>query len=475
MNKLLIVVLVVLALVLLAMPPVLGTVTETQVRNRVEAIEQGGLLSAKVRAYDRGWFHSKAKIELTFAPTYAAQLRATGALPDDPAGALPSTVVAVDLAHGPVAVQDGVSFGWSRMVARPDPEDPDVIAIQEQLGVPYLFEFRGRTGFSGGVSFDAIVPSVDLPIEQAAAQLKFSGAFINGYYKRRALEADAHVESLELAAPIGSFVMRDLQVNLDNELISDYLMPGQAGFTIEQILVVDATAGAQPMFEANQLRVGSKMTINDDATLADMSVDYRLRKVRFADTTVDDAVLALGLRNLDVAAFEAYAAAVRDLTASGNIEDSGTLLAAVAPQIERAFAAGPVLSLDPIGFALDGEPFMGKIEVATNTARLPPAGSASFDNPLLLLGLVDSTAELTVSKPLALRLAKTVVSTQLASSGQMPPDQVEYMAEAQSNLMIGMLAGQGMLVEDGDAYRTAVRFADGALTVNGNPLPFGLP
>jgi uncharacterized protein YdgA (DUF945 family) len=35
--------------------------------------------------------------------------------------------------------------------------------------------------------------------------------------------------------------------------------------------------------------------------------------------------------------------------------------------------------------------------------------------------------------------------------------------------------GQGVLIEDGDGYRTAFRYADGALTLNGNPLPFGLP
>jgi hypothetical protein len=31
------------------------------------------------------------------------------------------------------------------------------------------------------------------------------------------------------------------------------------------------------------------------------------------------------------------------------------------------------------------------------------------------------------------------------------------------------------LIEDGDSYRSAVDYADGALTLNGNPLPFGVP
>jgi uncharacterized protein YdgA (DUF945 family) len=38
-----------------------------------------------------------------------------------------------------------------------------------------------------------------------------------------------------------------------------------------------------------------------------------------------------------------------------------------------------------------------------------------------------------------------------------------------------MLVGQGVLVEDGDVYRSSLDYTDGALTLNGSPLPFGLP
>jgi len=79
-----------------------------------------------------------------------------------------------------------------------------------------------------------------------------------------------------------------------------------------------------------------------------------------------------------------------------------------------------------------------------------------------------------VSKPLAQRLAVLVSQMQL-NDGTMPPDQLEYMAEAQAGLIIVQLVGQGVLLEDAEGYRTALRFADGALTLNGNALPFGLP
>jgi uncharacterized protein YdgA (DUF945 family) len=64
---------------------------------------------------------------------------------------------------------------------------------------------------------------------------------------------------------------------------------------------------------------------------------------------------------------------------------------------------------------------------------------------------------------------------QLAGDGTVPADELEYLAEAQAGLTLTLLVGQGVLVEDGEAYRSALDFTNGTLTLNGNPLPFGLP
>jgi uncharacterized protein YdgA (DUF945 family) len=103
---------------------------------------------------------------------------------------------------------------------------------------------------------------------------------------------------------------------------------------------------------------------------------------------------------------------------------------------------------------------------------LPPAGQLNLENPLLVLGIIDGNADLRVSKVLAQSLATVAARMQLANGG-MAPDEAQFMAEAQAGLILVQLAGQGLLVEDGDVYRTAINFADGTLTVNGNALPFG--
>jgi uncharacterized protein YdgA (DUF945 family) len=230
-----------------------------------------------------------------------------------------------------------------------------------------------------------------------------------------------------------------------------------------------------PVFEANNFSVASDAGIDDAGALMNMQVNYGIDSVRIEDTEVTAATLGVTVRNVDVAAMEAYTTAMSELAGSAAAQDPAAVLTSLGPQIERALAAGPSLALDPISFRVDGESFEGRVELATNTARLPPAGTLDFDNPLLVLGLLNSDAELRVSKPLAERLAVLASQLQLGNDGSIPPDQLEYMAEAQAGLLLVTLVGQGVLLEEGGVYRTALRFTDGALTLNGSALPFGLP
>jgi uncharacterized protein YdgA (DUF945 family) len=148
------------------------------------------------------------------------------------------------------------------------------------------------------------------------------------------------------------------------------------------------------------------------------------------------------------------------------------MLAEMLPILERMLAAEPSLSIDPVSFVLDGESFVTTVHVNSNAAALPRAGGVDLQDPSLWLDMLSLDAEAAVSKALAETLAVRFVSMQLGGQG-MPADQAEQMARAQAGFMLVTLVGQGMLVDDGDDYTAALRFANGALTLNGNPLPFG--
>src|SRR5688572_16042293 len=170
MNKLAIAAAALLVVALLGLPAVVGSVTEARVRERVAAIDASPTATAEVKSFDRGWFRSTAQIELRFVPDNVAQLAAFA----ENLGLFAALPVAIDFAHGPVAVLDGVHFGWSKMVARADPAAPGITELQQTLGVPYLFEFRGSSSYFGGLRFDADAPPFQLPLDEAL--LTFSGA-----------------------------------------------------------------------------------------------------------------------------------------------------------------------------------------------------------------------------------------------------------------------------------------------------------
>src|SRR5262249_51188100 len=129
--------------------------------------------------------------------------------------------------------------------------------------------------------------------------------------------------------------------------------------------------------------------------------------------------------------------------------------------------------LDPLRFRFDGEPFTAHLEIAANPAALPATG-VDLDNWLALLPALRSTATVDVSKKLARDIAVLISEARFADDG-MQPDQRRLLADMQAGLMLVTLISQGMLVDAGDTYRAELRLADGAVTLNGGPLPFDLP
>ena len=468
MHKSAVVAAALLGVALLVLPRIVGSVIEANVRDRIAAIDANPNAAAALQSFDRGWFRSTARIELSLAPDNVAQLADAAGTPLGVLGSLP---IVVELAHGPIAVLGGVHFGWHALIARPDVEAAGVAELTETLGVPYLFEFRGRGPYTGGLRFDADAPPFELPIDEAL--LTFSGATLNGTFSGVRLRADAQAGALELTSPTGTFAVRQLLASADNELRSDYVIPGETSLSIASISVAPPLQGAKPLFEAARLTVRSNVAVDEAGELLDVEIDYNLDSVRSEENELTAGKLTVTARNVDVAALEAYSAAAADAAAAG--ADGAALTAALGPHLERALKHGPSLTLDPIRFRYGEEPFQGRVAITTNPARLPPAGTLNLENPLLLLGLVNVKADLQLSKPLAAELATLGARAQLGSDPTVPPEQLDYLAEAQSGLMLTMLVGQGVLIEDGEGYRSSLDYTDGALTLNGNALPFGLP
>jgi len=457
------------ALLLLALPPVLGMLTESQVRARVAALEASGVLKVSLRSYERGWFRSRARLSLALAPQTIARLDELGAalgLPPVSADLDRRAPIALQIAHGPLAVLDGVYFGWSKIVARPDAGARNVAALERSLGLPYLFEFRGRTSFAGGVSFDATVPPVD--VEAQGVHIAFSGAGVDGAFVGQRLVSDSRLDGFTLTSPPGAFTVRNVRATTDVELGSSNAEPGDAKLSIEQLSIVDAARGDGPVLDAANIRIASKVGLDPRAALLDLHATYDADSVLLYGTRIADASVGVALDKIDVAALETY---LKLAQTDGGGNDPA---AEVGKALTHALAAGPSFVLDPLRFRFDGEPFTARLEIAANPAALPATGSVDPDNWLALLPALRSTASVDVSKKLARDIAVLVAEMRFADDG-MPPDQRRLLADMQAGLMLVTLISQGMLVDAGDTYHAELSLADGAVTLNGGPLPFDLP
>jgi uncharacterized protein YdgA (DUF945 family) len=443
--------------------------TESQVRARVAALEASGVLKVSLRSYERGWFRSRARLSLALAPQTIARLDELGAalgLPPISADLDRRAPIALQIAHGPLAVLDGVYFGWSKIVARPDAGARNIAALERSLGVPYLFEFRGRTSFAGGVSFDATVPPVDLEAE--GVHIAFSGAGVDGAFVGQRLVSDSRLDGFALTSPPGAFTIRNVRAATDVELGSSNAAPGDAKLSIEQLSIVDAARGDGPVLDAANVRIASKIGLDPRAALLDLHATYDADSVLLYGARIADASVGVALDKIDLAALETY---LKLAQTDGGGNDPA---AEVGKALTHALAAGPSFVLDPLRFRFDGEPFTARLEIAANPAALPATGSVDPDNWLALLPALRSTASVDVSKKLARDIAVLVAEMRFADDG-MPPDQRRLLADMQAGLMLVTLISQGMLVDAGDTYHAELSLTDGALTLNGGPLPFDLP
>ncbi|HEX6996986.1 MAG TPA: YdgA family protein [Gammaproteobacteria bacterium] len=464
-----------LAVALLGLPPVLGMVTEAQIAQRVASLQGHPLVTAELQSFDRGWFGSRARIGLGLSPAYAAQVAAStpGASPEELAQ---RATIVVDIAHGPVAVGDGVHFGLSSFVARLDPDTAGMGALLERLRIPYLFEFRGRTGLSGVLDFDADLPAFEL--DEPEGHLSFAGATLEGSLDGTLLEYRARSDHFR-AAPSGqpSVALEGLRMSADVDVRSAYLMLGTMDGEVDRLQVWDPAATS--VLDASGFRIAGEWRPNETGDRLDASLTYTLASATgTGNIDLADAALGVTVRDVDLAAAQAYYETLQRATANGP-RDPDVLLADLEPVIRRFLASSPSMVVEPLRFHWQGEPFDANVLIEIDGTALPPAGAFDVRSPAFWVGAVDATAQANVSKKLAEDVTARVLTLQLASAlggdGALPAEQLEHMARAQAGLMLVNLVTQGLLLDDGERYSTALEFRDGAVTINGNPLPVGLP
>jgi uncharacterized protein YdgA (DUF945 family) len=468
MKKVLLVLIVLIVVAVLGLPVLTGMMTQARIEERVAALNNNPIVLVEVESYDRGWLAATSRIEIGVNPEYAAQFAA-----ETPPGFFDERIpVVLEVKHGPVIFDSGVQIALSSVVATFDPESPLSVLARDQLGMPYIFQLRGHGPITGGFVFEADIPPVDYG--DGANDLSFSGLRIDGTLRGNHVTSRGNIDSLDFTSAFTTAVVEQVSFDMTSEYQVGGFGVGNGELTVARVVVTSPMAGTEPLFTAQGLRVGGESAI--DAGRMRIGVSYGAQSVAAGTSlSLADAELAIAVADLDAEAMRDYYETVQLVMGQQPAASPDELFAALVPVFERLVDGGPNLAVDPIRFAMNGEPFFAKILVDVDPAALPPAAQRNYQDPTLWLAASTVTAEAQVSKVLAQDLARQAMVMQLAGSGDpsLTEEDINAQAEAQVGLMLVQLTGMGMLQDAGDSYTTTARFASGTLTVNGTPVPLG--
>jgi uncharacterized protein YdgA (DUF945 family) len=473
MKKAIVVVVVVIALLALGLPRIIGGSTQTNLEAHIAQLDENPVLALRVAEYDRGWFSSRALVEIALDESYLEILDAAAQADFDDeigAGIFSGTAISVnvDLAHGPVAFLDGICFCISAVHARLDDSDATVAMLTNELGMPYLAELDGRVSYGGTFSFTSNIPPIEYLDE--SGQLSFSGLTADGTLSGPDLQFDANAQRLLVDADGSTAAFENFSFNGDSSRINHIIWAGDFSATLERVSIADALTGSGSI-DIGGLRMEGNVDLNDTGELLEATMTYAADSVSVPqeELALSDTELTVRFANLSVAAVTDY----YELMLNFDVADPTAAAMALPPVITRLLENNPSVAIDPIRFTLNDESLVAAVSLRTvNGDR----GSIDLTNPMQLLGMFEASANLTAAKPLLESLATQAAMAQLGTldDSQIPSDQdLESMAEAQTQLMIATFLGQGYILDDGENYTTEIEYSNGEVRVNGMPLPLG--
>jgi Bacterial protein of unknown function (DUF945) len=163
-----------------------------------------------------------------------------------------------------------------------------------------------------------------------------------------------------------------------------------------------------------------------------------------------------------------------------NPENLAEYMADIQAVLFQVLSGSPSLSIDPVAFDLNGEPFIAQLQIDFDGAALPPGSTLDVlvGNPLLLMDALSGKARVEASYTMANLIASNIVKSQLTATlgpeSEISAEDIESLAAGQSQMMIDSFVQQGMIKRTGALLSSDVSYTAGELIVNETILPLGM-
>lgn len=473
-----------IAVILLFIPFVLGMQAQNALEQGVNsATEQyGGYINAELEDFDRGWFSSTGKIRVGFSQEYVTSMPALQAsMPD---GELIGDLLAkgfaqdIEISHGPFT---GDGLGLGRVVSTIDANShPDLSDFLTKTGNTYLLRSAMTLGFGGAGSVSMDAPAFQISdFSDNLDDMVFAGAAATGSidFSDLHFQVEGHMNGLSLVSSQGEALV-ERTTFISNMTYPEHAPYGLGDGAIKVSRVV-ALSGNQANFDMRQANITFATTQSEtaDPTQAKVALElsYVVEELIAAGTELKDLEVSFGMEELDSLTLAKLQNLGRHVQANPN--DVAEILAQFTDPLYDLLAGGAVVKVDPVRFVYNDQPFNAKVVLRSKPDNLPNRSAFSLENPMLLASLFQVDADISIDQQLATELAIPQLKQQLLAG--VPADtevddaQLEQMARAQAPMMMGALVGQGMLREDGTNYTVQAQYDNGALLVNGTPIPLG--
>jgi uncharacterized protein YdgA (DUF945 family) len=440
MNRWLVVLLVVLALVILVSPGIIGRLAEQNIEDNIEWAESEGTgVNITTERFDRGWFTSEGqhRVVLEGGPfrdaidKYAA---ATGNAD------LPSLIIDTRIDHGLVPVtslsRDSGSLapGLASTLStfQLDPGNGELVALPGTL-----FSEVSLSGAS-----DSRFTLETGSFEHEEVMVNWEGADVSVYSDRSSGEISVHgtIEPFRLTGDDGDAHFGNIRIDAD-QMRTDYgFNVGPAAFNISEITINDN--GQQLAFggmdvegdssvENGRFSGGGTVSIGTFGVpgFGDVSMDMDISMDRFQAEPLGAIIASMR---------EAQSAPDPDLAMQ-------MLLPTIEGDLQALLTAGAEFRLDKLDITLP----QGTVQAQIVVDIAATDSSANFSWPGVLLAM---TANVDLRVPAAL-----------------------FDLAAMMNPQAGSLIAMGILQQEGDDYVMQAEYAQGLVNVNGAPMPIPIP
>lgn len=462
-KKGLLVVAVVVAALLVA-PKIIGTQTESTIKKQVENLNATPGYVVTITEYHNGWFTSNLMVD--FAVDFS-EMEQSGA----PEFNLPTLTFAVDVAHGPILLGKHAGIGsvaWNAELVSDDLND----AIEWE-GDESLYTSQGKLGLFGGGDFSDRVAAFTFTEEagQEVIVSEYTGTGeVNSGMGADELVYGGALESIQIINDGVNIQFSELAFDAQAELEFDDMFagkvyPAKASFELDDFTM--ELAELEHTINLKKVVMSSDVTVDDDRTVADMSLNYAAELIQMQETVINNFVIETEFNDLDVAFLEAYQELSQEMATMSEDEMAVELEAFAEENLLDFTRHSPEAKLTKFEGSTNKGDFSLEMKAqVVDVTELPEP----VEDPQFWMNHFEASGSTEVGKELAQMLYNWQMRPQMIMYG-VPEDDIDQMLEMEFVNTLQSLIAQGLLVEEDEELQSSFEFKDAALSVNDTVIP----